>query len=333
MVDETTTEKKRLRWGFLSTARINRALIEPLASSSRNELVAVASRSFEKARAYSQEWNISKAYGSYQELLEDQDVDVVYVSLPNGLHAHWTINAMNAGKHVLCEKPLALNVSDVDAIIETRDRTGRVVAEAFMYRHHPQTFRVKELLDGGEIGEVRLIRGAFTFSLSRRSDVRLDASLGGGSLWDVGCYPVNFTRFLLSSEPDEVFGWQVTGSSGVDLVFAGQMRFEGDIFAQFDCGFTTPFRATMEVVGSKGVISIPNPFKPAFGEKIYLHREAGTELIAVPDQDLYIGEVEDMAAAILERRAPRISLEDSRANTSVLVALLESARMGKAIRL
>jgi len=333
MAEDTSGEKKRLRWGFLSTARINRALIGPLASSPRNELLAVASRSIERARAYALEWNIPRAYGSYEELLEDPNIDVVYISLPNGLHASWTIRAVNAGKHVLCEKPLAIRVSEVDAIIEARDRTGRVVAEAFMYRHHPQTDLVKEILDRGEIGNVHLIRGSFAFYLSRSSDVRLDASLGGGSLWDVGCYPVNFTRFLLGREPDEVFGWQVTGSSGVDVVFAGQMRFVGDVLAQFDCGFRSPFRASLELVGSKGVISLPNPFKPMFGDTIHLFREAGLELITVPAQELYAGEVEDMADAILESRSPRISLEDSRANISVLVALLESARTGKAIHL
>lgn len=322
-----------LWWGLLSTARINRALIPPLRASKRSKLVAVASRTEEGAQAYAHKWRIPRPYSSYEAMLAETDIDVIYNSLPNHLHAEWTIKAAQAGKHVLCEKPLALTIEEVDAISAAAKKAGVVVAEAFMYRHHPQTFKVKELVDSGAIGKVRLVRGSFTFLLSRQDDVRLDPAMGGGSLWDVGCYPVSFARYLLGREPEEVVGWQMTGASGVDEMFAGQMRFSGDVFAQFDSGFRAPFRTQVEIVGETGTLIIPNPFKPGRNAKIQLVHENEVQSIRVPGQELYIGEVEDMADAILQGKAPQVSLADSRANTAVLLALLESARLRKPILL
>ncbi len=316
---------RKLRWGLLSTARINRALIPPLRMSPRNELVAVASRTQEKADAYAREWQIPKAYGSYEALLADPDIDVVYVPLPNSMHEHWTIEAAKAGKHVLCEKPLAISVAEVDAIRAVAEQAGVVVTEAFMYRHHPQTLKVKELVDAGAIGQVRLVRGSFSFNLTREGDVRLDPLLGGGSLWDVGCYPVSYARFVLGKEPVEVFGRKVVGRSGVDETFTGNLRFPDNVHAQIDCSFRATFRTHVEIVGSEGAISIPHPFKPGLEEQIFITRGDDSERIAIQGQELYLGEVEDMADAVLLGRPPRISLADSRANVAALVALLESA--------
>jgi len=320
-----------LWWGLLSTARINRALIPPLRASKRSKLVGVASRTVEGAQAYAHKWRIPRSYGSYESLLAEADIDVIYNSLPNHLHAEWTIKAAQAGKHVLCEKPLALSVEEVDAMTAAARQAGVVVAEAFMYRHHPQTLKVKELVESGAVGKVRLVRGSFTFMISRQDDVRLDPAMGGGCLWDVGCYPVSYTRYLLGREPEEVLGWQMTGSSGVDEVFVGQMRFSGEVYAQFDSGFRVPYRAQMEIVGETGTLVIPNPFKPGRNGKIQLIRENEVQSIRVPGQELYLGEVEDMADAILLGKAPRVSLADSRANIAVLLALLESARLGKPV--
>jgi predicted dehydrogenase len=315
-----------LRWGLLSTARINRSLIPPLRASPRNELAAVASRDLQKAQAYAAEWNIPRVFASYEAMLADPDIDVIYNPLPNSLHAEWTIKAAQAGKHVLCEKPLATSVAEVDAMADAARRYGVVVAEAFMYRHHPQTLKVKELVDLGAIGLVRLVRGSFTFNLTRTGDVRLDPALGGGSIWDVGCYPVSYARFVIGAEPVEVFGWQVTGASGVDEMFAGQMRFEGGAHAQFDCGFRVPLRAHVEIVGSEGTLTAPNPFKPGEGEHIHLSRGDQGESVYVPGQELYLGEVEDMADAVLQGKPPRVSLADSRSNVVAIVALLRSAQ-------
>ncbi len=324
---------KILNWGLLSTARINRALIPPLQVSKRNNLLAVASRAKETAEAYAKEKKIPRAHASYEALLADPEIDVIYNPLPNHLHAEWTIKAVEAGKHVLCEKPLALSVDEVDAIQAAAQKHGRVVAEAFMYRHHPQTLKVQELIQSGSLGTLKLIRGSFSFVLSREGDVRLNPEWGGGSIWDVGCYPISYTRTVIGEEPLDVFGWQVTGETGIDATFVGQMRFANDVLAQFDSSFVIPFHAFMEIIGSEGTLNIPNPFKPNEDEKIYLTRGEKTETIKVKGTELYIGEVEDMADAILFGKAPRISLDDSRANVKVITSLLESAQKNQPVKL
>ena len=324
---------KMLNWGLLSTARINRSLIPPLQVSNRNHLLAVGSRSQETANAYSKEWKIERAYGSYETLLADPDIDVIYNPLPNHMHAEWTIKAVEAGKHVLCEKPLSLNVHEVDAIQNAAQKQDRVVMEAFMYRHHPQTLKVLEIVKSGALGTLKLIRGGFGFFLTREGDVRLNPEMGGGSIWDVGCYPISYARTIVGESPLEVFGWQITGPTGVDLTFAGQMKFANNILAQVDCSFDIPLYWGMEVLGSEASLKIPSPFKPQVNEKLYLTRGDETETIVVPGQELYIGEVENMADAILFGHAQRISLNDSRVNVATLNALLESARLGRPVRL
>jgi predicted dehydrogenase len=323
---------KILRWGLLSTARINQALIEPLRASKRNALAAVASRSQATADAYAKENKIEKAYGSYDALLADPEIDVIYNPLPNHMHAEWTIRAVEAGKHVLVEKPIALTVAEVEAMDAAAQKHWRVVAEAFMYRHHPQTLKIVELVSGGELGKIKLVRGTFTFQLSREGDIRFDPAMGGGALWDVGCYPLSFARTVLGAEPLEVFGWQVTGDTGIDETFVAQMRFPGEVYAQFDCSFAIPFIAAMEIFGDKGRLAVPTPFHPGKKERILLtHPDNTTEKIKIKDQLLYSGEVEDLADAVLLGKAPRVSLADSRANVAAILALLESARSGKPV--
>jgi predicted dehydrogenase len=322
-----------LRWGLLSTARINRALIPPLKVSPRNRVTTVASRDLAKAQAYAKEWDIARAHGSYEALLADPEVDVIYNPLPNHLHAEWTIKALQAGKHVLCEKPLALTLDEVEAMADAARSTGKVLMEAFMYRHHPQTLKVKELVQSGAIGQLQLVRGAFSFTLMRDGDVRLINEYGGGSIWDVGCYPISYARFVAGAEPVEVFGQQFIGRGGVDESFVGQMRFPGDLFAQFDCAFRSPFRAHLEIVGSAGVIHIATPFKPGLSETLSLTRDDTTETIEVAGQELYLGEVENMADAILNGTPTRMTLADSRGNVGAMLALLQSAREGQPIKL
>ena len=324
--------KSPLRWGLLSTANINKALITPLRASTRNILTSVASRSQASADAYAQEWKIERAFGSYEAMLADPDVDVIYNPLPNHLHAEWTIRAMEAGKHVLCEKPMGLSTAEVDAIEAIALKTGKVVAEAFMYRHHPQTLQAKELVQSGRIGQLQAIRGAFTFSMKTDTNIRLVPEMGGGSIWDVGCYPISYTRFIVGAEPLEVFGQQFTGKSGVDESFFGQLKFPGDIYAQFDSGFRSPFRTHIEIVGSEGTLTVPSPFKPGLDEHIILNCNGQVESIPVASQELYIGEVEDMADCILLGKKQRMSLADSRANTATIVALLESAKTGLVVK-
>ena len=327
------TESDRLRWGILSTARIKRAVIPPIKASPRHELVGIASRSLSQAEAAAQEWGIPRAYASYEALLEDPQIDVVYNPLPNSLHAEWTIKACQAGKHVLCEKPLAVTIEDVDAIIAAAEQAGVHVAEAFMYRHHPQTHLVRELVQQGEIGDLRIVRGAFSFNISNPNDVRLFADLGGGSIWDIGCYPISYSRYVIGSEPVEVFGWQQPGEGGVDETFAGQMCFPGNVFAQFDSSFRVPQRSFMEMIGSEGVLYVPTPFRPGTRENLLLERDGKVRKIPVKGQELYLGEVEDMARVILEGKHPQVDLRDSRNNVATILALLSSARENKPVRL
>jgi predicted dehydrogenase len=322
-----------LNWGILGTGRINRGLIPPLRTSERNQLVAVASRDTRRAEGYAQEWSIPRAYGSYEALLADPQVDVIYNSLPNSLHAEWTVKAARAGKHVLCEKPLAISVDEVDAIAAAARDNGVVIQEAFMYRHLPQTLKVQELIAGGALGKIWLVRGAFRFKLTREADVRLQPDLHGGSLWDVGCYPVSYARMVLQREPEEVYGWQQTGPSGVDVSFAGQLRFPGDAVAQVDSSFLTAGRTFIEIAGDAGGLNIPFPFTPRADTEIILSRGDHEEVLVFPAVDLYSGEVENMADAILDGAPPRVSLEDSRGTVAAIRALLESARLGKPVRI
>jgi predicted dehydrogenase len=322
-----------LRWGLLSTARINKALFTPLRTSKRNRLLAVASRSRDKAEAYAREKKIERAYGSYTDLLADPEIDVIYNPLPNHLHAEWTIKAVEAGKHVLCEKPLALSMDEVNGMAAAAKKHGRVVAEAFMYRSHPKTLKVKEIVDSGELGRVKIVRGSFTFLMTNPNDYRWQPEMGGGGLWDIGCYPLSYTRTVLGAEPLEVFGWQVTGPTGVDEVFTAQLHFPGDIYAQFDCSVKIPYHTFMEIVGDEGTLNVPNPFNPGAREALYLTKNGKTRSVTVKGPEPYVSEVEDMADAILLGKPPRVSLADSRANVAAILALFESAKLGKPVTL
>lgn len=322
---------KILSWGLLSTARINRALIKPLRASKQSRLLGVASRSLSNAEAYAREWDIPQAYASYEDMLADPAIDIVYNSLPNHLHAEWTVKALRAGKHVLCEKPLALSLSEADTIITASQETGKWAAEAFMYRHHTQTFKIQEMVASGAIGELQLIKGSFSFVLTREGNYRFIKEYGGGSLWDVGCYPVSFARMLVGQEPAEVFGWQVAGPGGSDESFYGQMRFGNGVHVQFDCGFKSQFRSSIEIVGTQGKIDVSNPFKPGLKNEIVLTRGDEKETLRIKGQELYLGEVEDLCNAILTGQPPRISLTDSRGNIATLLGLIHSAETGKPV--
>lgn len=318
----------QLNWALLSTARINRAVIPPLKASERNVLYGVASRDKAKADAFAAANDIPHTYGSYEEMLADPNVHVVYVPLPNHLHAEWSIRAMQAGKHVLCEKPLALTLGQVDAMVSAAKSSGRVLMEAFMYRHHAQTLKVLELVAAGTIGDVRLIRGGFSFMLTHDNDVRLVRDYGGGSLWDVGCYPVNYSRTVAGAPVVEVYGQKVSGRDGVDEIFTGEMRFANGVLAQFDCGFALPGRWFMDIVGSEGSLHIPEPYKPVLDNRVFLNRNGEVETLVVPGDELYAGEVENMADAILNGTPTRVSLADSRDNVAALLALYRSADVG-----
>lgn len=324
----------RLRWGLLGTALINRYLIPTIRNTPRCELVAVASRDEAKVNTYAAEWKIPHALGSYDALLADPNIDAIYLSLPNHLHAQWTIESANAGKHVLVEKPIALSVAEVDRMIDAAQRNNVVIAEAFAYVHHPQTIAIRELIAQGEIGEVRLIDAAYSYVHTRENDYRMRPEFGGGALWDIGCYAVSFICLAAKAAPVEVIGRQVSGSSGVDMSFAGLLRFGSGALGHFDCSFQAAFRTRAEIVGSDALLRIDDPFSPEYGEHFTVTRKDGhEEIMRVPDQMRYLGEVEDFCTAVLDGTPPRFSLQESRALAQTLVALYTSVRGGQPITL
>jgi xylose dehydrogenase (NAD/NADP) len=324
--------KGYLRWGLLSTAHINRRLIPAIRSAERAELVAVASRDEMRAKAYAADWGIPRALGSYEALLDDPEIDVVYISLPNKLHAEWAVRAAQAGKHVLCEKPLATTVADVDRIIGAARSSGVILVEAVMYLHHPLLARARQLVQEGAVGEVTLVRGAFSFFLDRQDDVRWNPELDGGSLWDVGSYPVSFIR-RMAGEPEAVLGWQTLDERGVDRTFAGLLRFRSGILGLFDSGFHGHFRMEAEVVGTAGALIVDRPYIVGAESRILLRTREGQEEITVPEANPYQCEVEALNAAVLDGAELPVPLSSSRANVATLVALYESARQGRPISL
>ncbi len=323
---------RRLRWGLLGTARINRAIIPAVRQATRSSLDAVASRDAARADAYAREWEIPRAVGSYEALVADPAIDVLYVPLPNHLHAEWAIAAARAGKHVLCEKPIALTPADVDRIEAAARQAGVVVTEAFMYRHHAQTHRVATLVRDGAVGALRFVRGTFTFPLAREADVRLRPEWGGGSLWDVGCYPVGYARLLAAADPETVTGLAEVGPTGIDVAFGGSLQFPGGLLAGFDCGFRAAYRTSVEIAGTEGTIDVAAPFKPGVHEQLRVTRGDAVSLIDIAADALYLGEIEDMERAALDGAPPAVTLADSRGNVTTLVALLRSAAEGRCVR-
>jgi len=317
-----------VKWGIISTADINRKVIPGMRASDQAELIAVASRDQSRADEYARRWEIERAYGSYEALLEDTDVEAVYISLPNTLHCEWSIRAVEAGKHVLCEKPMSKHVGDVEAAFDAAERSGRILMEAFMYRHNPQSARLRQLVDEGAIGDLRLVRSCFSYSLYDAENIRLRTDVEGGSLMDVGCYCVSGSR-LLAGEPEEVFGQQLIGSSGTDWVFTGSMRFPGDVFAQFDCGTALPERDELEAIGSEGSLFLDDPWH-CVEPVIELRREGGVERIELEPQDSYRLQTENLSDAIRGAAAPLLGREDAVAQARVVEALSRSATTDRA---
>jgi xylose dehydrogenase (NAD/NADP) len=317
---------KPVRWGILSTARINERVLPGAHASPHVELVAVASRSQESAEAFAREWDIPTAHRSYEDLLADPQVEAVYIPLPNSFHVEWSVRALEAGKHVLCEKPLDRRPAEVERAFDVAEDAGLILMEAFMYRHHPQTRLVAELVTSGAIGELRLVRSSFSFLLDDEENVRMRPELDGGALMDVGCYPVSIFR-LLAGEPVAAIGSQVTGTTGVDVRFLGTLVFPEDTLAQFDCGFDLPFRTGVEVVGSTGVVRVADPFlctEPA----VEIVREDGVERRAVPDDDKYQLEFENMSAAVRGEAEPLLGRADALGQARAIDALYRSAELG-----
>jgi predicted dehydrogenase len=321
-----------MKLGIVSTADINRKVIPGAHASPKVELVAVASRDQARAEAYAREWEIPRAYGSYEALLEDPEVDAVYISLPNTMHVEWSIRSVEAGKHVLCEKPLTRDPADAEAAFDAADRAQRILMEAFMYRHNPQTKRLRRLVDEGAVGDVRLIRSAFSYSLYDEQNIRLRTDVEGGALMDVGCYCVSGSRLAAGAEPESVFGAAWYGPTGTDWVFTGSMRFPGDLLATFDCGTALPGRDELEVIGSEGSLFLDDPWH-CTDPVIELRRDDGTEEIRLENEDSYRLQLENLSDAIQGNAEPLLGRADAIGQARALEALYRSAQAEQPVSL
>jgi predicted dehydrogenase len=322
---------RTVTWGFLSTANINDKVLAGARESDRVRVAAVASRDRERAEAYARERGIERAYGTYEELLADPEIEAIYISLPNSMHVEWSIRCLEAGKHVLCEKPLTRHPEDVERAFDAADRAGRILMEAFMWRHNPQTARFAGAVADGLVGRLRLVRAAFSFPLRDSPNVRLSKELEGGGLMDVGCYCVSGAR-LLAGEPTEVYAHLVPASTGVDEVLTATMRFPGDVLATIDCGLALPVRDELEAIGEEGSLFLDDPWHcrtPAIEHR----KEDGDERIEIAAEDSYRLELENLSDAIRGEAQPLLGREDALGQARTIEALYRSADEGQPVRL
>jgi predicted dehydrogenase len=319
-----------MRLGLLSTADINQAILGGARESGVAEVVAVASRDGDRARAYAEEHGIARAQGSYEALLADDEVDAVYISLPNSMHVDWSIRALEAGKHVLCEKPLTRHPRDAERAFDVAERTGRVLMEGFMWRYLPQTAVLLEALP--RIGTLRLVRASFSFPEREPGNVRLSSALEGGALMDVGCYCLSGIR-LIAGEPESVAGHQVIGGDGVDVLFTGALRMPDHVLAHFDCGMVTSFRDELEVVGSDASLFVDTPWKGGDAPVIELRdSDGGVERLEAPAANPYACELQELAAVVAGEREPRFGRADAVAQAHAIARLYEAAETAAATR-
>jgi D-xylose 1-dehydrogenase (NADP+, D-xylono-1,5-lactone-forming) len=334
----------KIRWGLLSTANINTALLGPLRQSPRSELVAVASRDQAKANAYAQKHNIPKAHGSYEALLADPTIDVIYNPLPNKLHCEWTVKAADAGKHVLCEKPLVTTLEEFDQVEAAAQRNGVTIFEALMYLHHPQTRTVLELVRTGKVGQLQQINSWFHFYLppERSENIRLSATLDGGSLWDVGVYPNSAALAIAAAAgagdgPQAVWASQIIGETGVDVAMRAQLHFAHPVIAQISSGFRTPFREALHIVGEQGALQVVEPWKPGLrgteSRCLFTPSQGNEEVIITPAIDPYLCEVQAMEACLLNGAAPVVPMSLSRNFLRSVLAIYAAAAAQQVVQL
>lgn len=323
---------QKLKWGVLGCAGIaKRSVIPGVQQSELNEVAAIASRNEEKAKQTAADLNIPVAYGSYEALLEDPSIDVVYIPLPNHLHKEWTIRAAEAGKHILCEKPLALTESEAAEMAEAAAKAGVYLSEAFMYRYHPRYDKIQQIIDSGQIGEVRGIRSAFTFNnAGDKTNVRYRKDWGGGSIYDVGCYPINAARLLLGKEPIAVTvnAFFSPEHDDVDMMASGLIEFDGSVALTFDCAMWAASRNPLEILGTDGIIEVPSAYvtpTPGSGN-FYLTVRGERSEIEVPHVNAYSLQADQLARAIMNKTPLQFQPDDAIHNMKVIDACLLSAR-------
>ncbi|MFD1676165.1 Gfo/Idh/MocA family protein [Alicyclobacillus fodiniaquatilis] len=317
---------RKLRWGILGCASIaKRAVIPGIHVSKSGELVAIASRDYSKASQTASEYGIPKAHGSYEDLLADETIDAVYIPLPNHLHMEWTIRAAQAGKHVLCEKPLSLTAEEAEAMRQACERAGVQLAEAFMYRYNPRNERIKEVLRSGEIGEIRGIHSSFTFNnTGNRNNVRFKREWGGGSIYDIGCYPISAARLFLEQEPEAatVHAFFSDTHGDVDMMASGLIEFQGGVALTFDCAMWAAPRNTLEILGSEGCIYM----SPAFGGHDFTVTTKGeSRIVATPEVNQYALQADRFADGVFGDTPLLFPPSDAVNNMRVIDACLKSA--------
>lgn len=334
---------ERVRWGVLGNATIARICVIPAIQKSRNgTVVALATRAPQTAREVARQYGIPRLYDSYAALLDDPGIDAVYVPLPNHLHRPWTLAALAAGKPVLCEKPLACSAAEAGEMARAAAASGLPLMEALMYRFHPRSRRIREMVRDGAIGTLRLVRTAFCFrmedNLIRSGDnFRLNPATGGGALLDVGCYGVSLARWLFDSEPLQVQGQADVNAAGIDVHLVGSLSFAGGGLASLEVSFVSALQQTYCVIGSEGAIDLPHDaFIPWEKEAVFRLRgkneETGKEIV-VPGADEYRLMVEHFADAVRGAVAPAYPAAESVANLKVLDALVEAVRSGRTVTL
>lgn len=315
-----------LHLGLLSTARINRLLVRAAGEVEDVSIVAVGSRDRRRADQHARELGVPRALSSYEEVLADPRIDAVYIALPNSQHVRWSIEALRAGKHVLCEKPLSRRPEDVEEAFDVADRTGLVLAEAFMWRHHPQTERLLAVMT--EIGSLRALRAWFSFAVQSEDDPRLDGGLDGGALMDVGCYCVSAAR-LIAGEPLAAGAQQIVGGAGVDVRLTATMTFSNGLLAHFDCGLDMAPSHGLELIGAEGSIFVADPWHCREPGIEIRRAGVGVDVVQVEDADAYACELRDFAAAVAGRCAPRFGRSDALGQARTIAALYRSAATGR----
>lgn len=332
-----------VKWGVMGNATIARKCVIPAIRKSGNgDIIALATRAPAQAEQIVADNRIAHVYDSYEALLLDPQVDLVYIPLPNHLHHPWAIKALKAGKHVLCEKPLACNADEAREMAAAAKDAGRLLMEAFMYRFHPRSRRIKQLVAEGAIGTPRLVRSAFCFRMADSEwndppNVRLNPEMGGGALLDVGCYSVSVARWLFGAEPSQVQAQAQYDPGGVDVHMVGSLGFSGNFLASFEASFITALQQTYCIAGSDGVIELPhNAFVPWENEAVFYVRGRDQETgqkHSVPGADEYKLMVEHFADAVMGRTELRFSIADSIENMRVLDALARAAKTGTTVKL
>jgi len=332
---------EQVKWGILGNATIARICVIPAIRKSGNGVVhALATRSPAQATQVAAENNIQHVYDSYETLLNDPAIDVIYNPLPNHLHHPWTLKALRRGKHVLCEKPMACNRSEAQEMVNVAKDAGRMLMEAFTYRFHPRSKRIKKMVADGNIGKTCLIRSAFCFHIGEEllescENIRMKPEMGGGALLDVGCYSVSLARWILDAEPTQVQAQAVYHQSGVDIHIVGSMRFPGDVLATLEASFITALQQTYTVIGTKGAIELPHDaFIPWEKDAVFTVRDGNDEVgeeHLTPGVDEYQLMVEHFAEAVQKGKTLDYSPEESVCNMQVLDALAEAARSGKTV--